>query len=170
MDIAMGYSRGGSVDQRHITADSPLRPSRISDAPWPGSELDGEPIEAKRKDVDLRPSNAQMLAEQRQQNEASVLQARESAAVGEGESRRPIDRSPSARARAFKDSVGAEVEKQGAAVKLHQGSMDETYNSKVQVNNIRRDHGGNPAVWDTVGADARNRPSLGQKTPNQPKP
>lgn len=170
MDIAVSYARGGAVDQRYIAADSPLGPTMLGTTPWPASRVVVEPSQAKVQEATLPRTNAELMETQRQRDDSVVLKAQASAGVGEVESRRPIDRSPSTRARAQTQAARSEVAKKESAVKEQQGSLSETYNRRVDLNNIRRDHGGNQATWDTAGADGTNRPNLGQETTNQPKP
>jgi conjugal transfer mating pair stabilization protein TraG len=170
MDIALGYARGGAVDQRYVAPDSPLGPTRLgASALYDGSQV-GQTLEARSSDTGLAPSSDLQLATQRQQNDAAVAQARETAGLGEAQTRRPIDRSPITRARAIKSAIRSEVDQESTAVKQQQASQSDTYNRKVEVNNIRKDHGGNPAAWDTAGADSSNRPDLGQAAPEQAKP
>ena len=156
MDIAMGYARGGSVSERHVPADSPLPPSPVGNS-WP--------VEAPSLDSDWQTPNQHQagdaLADQRRLHDTTVQQARDAAGVGS--QRLPIDRSPQSSARTQRESVRVAVEGQKSEVAQTQQSLNQDYNQNVTVTNTRKDHGGNPAVWSTVGADAANRADVGSK-------
>jgi conjugal transfer mating pair stabilization protein TraG len=156
MDIAMGYARGGSVSERYVPADSPLPPSPVGNS-WP--------VEAPSPGSDWQAPNQHQagdaLADQRRLHDATVQQARDAAGVGS--QRLPIDRSPQSNARTQRESVRVAVEGQKSEVAQIQQSLNQDYNQHVTVTNTRKDHGGNPAVWSTVGADAANRADVGSK-------
>ena len=164
MDIAMGYARGGSVAERYVPADSPLPPSPVGTA-WP-TEV---PSPASDWQVPNQHQANDALADQRRLHDATVHQARDAAGVGSP--RTAIDRSPLSSVRTQRESVRVAVEAQKSEVSQIQQTLNQDYNQNVAVTNTRKDHGGNPAVWSTVGADASNRSDVGTKpTPDQVKP
>jgi hypothetical protein len=156
MDIAMGYARGGSVDGGHVPADSPLPP-----------DPDGVPLKEEGSRLNqgwIVPNEAQPanhLADQRQLNDSTVQQARNAAGVGSPNAK--IDRGPQSSARTQRASIKVAVEKQRSAVNQDQQTLNQDYNLNVDATNLRRDHGGNPAVWSTVGAGAANRSEVGKR-------
>jgi conjugal transfer mating pair stabilization protein TraG len=164
MDIALSYARGGAVADRHIPSDNPLKPSPVGAFQMEGSlNIDlGEPSPSQLRSGDP-------LSEERMRFDSTVQKARDAAGVNNP--RTPIDRGPQNSASAQRDSVRASIDSAKSRVADSQEGLNQGYNQNVDVTNIRKDHGGNPAVWNTVGADAANRSNVGGKSPtDQVKP
>jgi conjugal transfer mating pair stabilization protein TraG len=54
----------------------------------------------------------------------------------------------------------AKIDKGRTQVSQDAGTLSENYNASVRIGKISPNHGGNRAVWDTVGASA-SEPNLG---------
>ncbi|MFY7913464.1 MAG: hypothetical protein ACOVPA_02205, partial [Rubrivivax sp.] len=156
MDIALGYARGGSVDGGHVPADNPLPVNPFS-APWQVET----PTSTQDRLGNRQIPHGDPLEDQRLLHDSTVQQARNAAGVGSPKAK--IDRGPQSSASTQRESIQVAVEGQKSAVTQVQQTLNQDYNLNVDATNIRKDHGGNPAVWRTVGADAANRPDLGAK-------
>jgi hypothetical protein len=62
----------------------------------------------------------------------------------------------------------ASVDSHRRDVLQDQGALAEDYNAAVAIDKVNSHHGGNPAVWDTVGAQTDNRAKLGTP-PDKPR-
>ncbi len=51
------------------------------------------------------------------------------------------------------------------AVSQTQGTLSEDYNTRANAGAVNRNHGGNKAVWDTVGVQSDNRADIGKAAP-----
>ena len=156
MDIALGFARGGSVDGGHVPADNPL-PANPFSTPWQAET----PTSTQDRLVNRQIPHGDPLEDQRLLHDSTVQQARNAAGVGSPKAK--IDRGPQSSASTQRESIQVAVEGQKSAVTQVQQTLNQDYNLNVDATNIRKDHGGNPAVWRTVGADAANRPDLGAK-------
>ena len=156
-EIAYSYARGGVSASGYVPSESPLGPSR------PPADAIGwaTPL---RTEYERRESAADSaaLASQRSRNEAAIEVRQQAAGARPGNS--------------VGDGVTGQTEQARRAVSgaIIQGSRQvsdearlrsENYRSTVRAGSIRSHHGGNPAVWDTVGANA-STPELGA----EPKP
>jgi conjugal transfer mating pair stabilization protein TraG len=159
-EIAYSYARGGDTATGFVPRNDPLLPSReLTDAlGWPGTSLREE------YDAAARIADSSVLREQAARNEAEIRnrQTRERAlpdqAVGNDLAHR-IDAD---------ESIGKDhVEKGRQQVAREVGTLSENYRATVRIDKISRHHGGNQAVWDTVGANA-SQPDLGDPPKTDP--
>jgi conjugal transfer mating pair stabilization protein TraG len=156
-EIAYSYARGGASASGYVPMESPFGPSQ------PPADAIGwsTPL---RTEYERRESAADSaaLAIQRTRDEAAIEGRQQAAGTRTGSSVRD-------------DVTGlTEQGRSAAAGAIDQGNRQvsdearlrsEDYRSKVRAGSIRSNHGGNPAVWDTVGANA-SAPELGA----EPKP
>jgi len=156
-EIAYSYARGGASASGYVPSESPLGPSR------PPADAIGwaTPL---RTEYERRESAADSaaLASQRTRDEAAIQGRQQAAGARPGSSVRDDVTGRTAQG----TSAAAGAIDQGSRQVSDQARLrNEDYRSKVRAGNIRSNHGGNPAVWDTVGANA-TAPELGA----EPKP
>ena len=152
-EIAYAYARGGDVARRFVPAESPLVPSR------PLHELLGWASAGLRDAYD--PAGEQNVATIRDRAAAN------DAAVRERQSRRGISSNR---------SVGNDLAASVASTERHvadglnlghreaantAGKLSEDYNANVKFGRVSEHHGGNRAVWDTIGVQSDNRADVG---------
>jgi hypothetical protein len=66
-----------------------------------------------------------------------------------------------ARIGSSEDQVSATLDRRRGEISQEQGALSEDYNATVKAGKLSPHHGGNQAVWDTVGAQTDNRAKLG---------
>ena len=69
-----------------------------------------------------------------------------------------------AQIRATKGHASETIDSRRREISQEQGTLSEDYNATVKSGKVSRHHGGNQAVWDTVGAQTDNRAKLGTPT------
>lgn len=156
-EIAYSYARGGASASGYVPSESPFGPSQ-------------RPAEAIGWSIPLRTEHERRrsaddpaaLASQRSRDEAAIEGRQQAAGARPGSAVRDDVTGRTAQ----RTSAAAGAIDQGSRQVSDQARMrSEDYRSKVRAGNIRSNHGGNPAVWDTVGANA-SAPELGA----EPKP
>lgn len=153
-EIAFAYAKGGDVGNQFVPGDNPLKPSQHLPRllGWTSSGLQ-EDFETNEL-----PDGSKTLQSQSATNNATVLAL---------QSRRHVHT-----AQNLGNDIAVEVESERARtaealdhqrrnISREQGVRSEDYNESVSSDRIRPDHGGNRAVWDTVGTQTDNRTSLG---------
>jgi hypothetical protein len=152
-EIAYSYARGGSSASGYVPIDNPLGPSR------PLPETMGWPDSSLREQYDARPrlDDSGALRQQTATNEAEIRarQSRQRAVPGQ-----PVGNDLAGRLSAGEAETKARIDKGRAQVSQDAGTLSENYKSSVRLGKISPNHGGNRAVWDTVGANA-SQPDLG---------
>jgi conjugal transfer mating pair stabilization protein TraG len=152
-EIAYSYARGGSSTTGYVPGDNPLIPSRpLPEAMgWPDSSLRAQ------FDDNARTADGSTLRQQSATNDADirVRQTRQSAAPGQ-----PVGNDLSGRVGASEAEAKGKIEKGRTQVAQGAGTLSEDYKGSVRARKISPNHGGNRAVWDTVGANA-SQPNLG---------
>jgi len=152
-EIANAYARGGSSEAGYVPSDSPLGPSRpLPEAMgWPDSTL------REQYDDSARTADGSTLRQQSATNEAEIRarQTRQRAVPGQ-----PVANDVSGRASVGEAEARNRIDKGRAQVAQDAGTLSEDYKGSVRAGKISSDHGGNRAVWDTVGANA-SQPNLG---------
>jgi conjugal transfer mating pair stabilization protein TraG len=160
-EIAMAYARGGQSSQGYVEADSPLGPT----APLPQS--------MGWSDAPLR----EQFERDRRTNAATGLDTASRSNDGQVEQRQRQTRTePAMRSH---DDLTARTDHDRVAAKrgIEQGStrvsetglaQSDEYRRSVRIGGVSTNHGGNPAVWATVGASA-DQPELGRE-PHAPPP
>ncbi len=64
--------------------------------------------------------------------------------------------------RASVGQASADVAVRRRSMSQEQGGLSEDYNASVNRDRVSQHHGGNRAIWDTVGAQTDNRAKLGE--------
>jgi hypothetical protein len=152
-EIAYSYARGGSAATGYVPIDNPLGPSR------PLPETMGWPVSSLREQYDrgARTANSGELRQQTETNEAQIRarQARQRAIPGQ-----PVGNDLAGRLNAGEAETKARIDKGRTQVSQDAGTLSESYKASVRIGKVSPNHGGNQAVWDTVGASA-SQPDLG---------
>jgi len=152
-EIAYAYARGGSSATGYVPSDSPLGPSRpLPEAMgWPDSTL------KEQYDDRARTADGSALRQQSATNEAEIRarQARQRAVPSQA-----VGNDLAGRVGASEAETKAKIDKGRTQVSQDAGTISEDYKASVRAGKISRNHGGNRAVWDTVGANA-SQPNLG---------
>src|SRR5690606_38996092 len=80
---------------------------------------------------------------------------------------RPVGNDLAGRLSAGEAETAARIDKGRTQVSQDAGTLSESYKASVRIGRVSPNHGGNQAVWDTVGANA-SQPDLG--TPRKVEP
>lgn len=152
-EIAYSYARGGSSATGYVPSDSPLGPSRpLPEAMgWPDSSL------REQYDANRRAADGTALGQQTSANESEIRarQTRQRAVAGQ-----LVGNDLAGRVGASEAETKAKIDKGRTQVSQDAGTLSENYKTSVRIGKISPNHGGNRAVWDTVGANA-SEPNLG---------
>jgi conjugal transfer mating pair stabilization protein TraG len=153
-EIAYSYARGGHVGPTFIPKDTPLEPTR---APaqllgWSGTTLRQEYEQSSAH------SSTAAVTNQVASNDAAVRDRQAQHGVQTSQ-RTSDDLALPVRERA--QSATAVIEHRRGEIASEQGQVSRDYNRTVNAGTISSNHGGNKAVWDTVGAQTDNRAELG---------
>jgi conjugal transfer mating pair stabilization protein TraG len=153
-EIAFAYAKGGDVDNQFVPVESPLTPSRplLQLLGWPSSDL--------RDDFDQpdRSGNTNALRNQAATNDSTILERQSRQRVTPGQA---VGNDIASRVSSSESHASATLDRRRREVSQEQGSLSEDYNATVKAGKISAHHGGNRAVWDTVGAQTDNRATLG---------
>lgn len=153
-EIAFAYAKGGDVGDQFVPGDSPLTPSR------PLPQLLGWTSSALREDFDQtdRSSNIDTLRNQAATNDSTIRDRQSRQRVMPGQT---VGNDVTTRIGSIEGQVSATLDRRRREVSQEQGALSEDYNATVKAGKVSRHHGGNQAVWDTVGAQTDNRANLG---------
>ena len=157
-EIAYAYAKGGQVGSQFVPGDSPLAPS------LPLPQLLGWTSSALREDFEQTDAfgNADTVRIQATTNDGAIRNRQFRQRVTPGQA---VGDDLAARIDETADIASKTLEARRRGVSQEQGAMSEDYNASVNVGKMSPHHGGNRAVWDTVGVQADNRAKLG--TPPQ---
>ncbi len=152
-EIAYSYARGGSSAGGYVPGDSPLGPSRPlpETMGWTDSSL-REQYEANRRTMEGTALGQQTFANE---SEIRTRQTQQRAVPGQ-----VVGNDLAGRVGATKADTKAKIDNGRTQVSQDAGSLSENYKASVRIGKISPNHGGNRAVWDTVGANA-SEPNLG---------
>lgn len=152
-EIAYSYARGGSSASGYVPIDNPLGPStplpeRMG---WPSSPL------REQYDVTAGTGDGGALRQQSATNDAEIRtrQSRQRTVPGQS-----VGNDLAGRLSAGEVETKARIEKGRTQVSQDAGTLSESYKGSVRIGKVSTNHGGNQAVWDTVGANA-SQPDLG---------
>jgi conjugal transfer mating pair stabilization protein TraG len=152
-EIAYSYARGGSSATGYVPSDSPLSPSRpLPEAMgWPDSSL------SEQYDANRRAADGTALGQQTSANESEIRarQTRQRAVSGQ-----VVGNDLAGRVGTSEAETKVKIDKARTQVSQDAGTLSENYKASVRIGKISPSHGGNRAVWDTVGANA-SEPNLG---------
>lgn len=153
-EIAYSYARGGNVASEFVPAENPLLPSR------PLPEVLGWPSQTLRSAYEENDERRGSSVVQRQaaENDVAVAtrQTRDGVAPGQ-----LVGNDLSPRIASNERQITNRLDSRRREVSQTAGTLSEDYNSTVKAGKISPHHGGNTAVWDTVGAQTDNRANLG---------
>jgi hypothetical protein len=152
-EIAYSYARGGSSASGYVPIDNPLGPStplpeRMG---WPDSPL------REQYDATAGTRDGGALRQQSATNDSEIRtrQSRQRAVPGQ-----PVGNDLAGRVGASEAETRGRIDKGGTQLSQDAGTLSEEYKASVRAGKISPNHGGNRAVWNTVGAYAR-QPDLG---------
>ena len=150
-EVAYSYARGGDVGTAFVPNDSPLEPTR-SPAQllgWPESSPGEEygPTAIPSGLHGIRASNDEAVRDRQ-----SLHGVRPGEHLGD-------DVTAPVRERA--EGAAGAIENRRNAIARDQDELSADYNRNVNAGRTSPNHGGNKAVWDTVGAQSDNRAGLG---------
>jgi conjugal transfer mating pair stabilization protein TraG len=154
-EIAYSYARGGASASGYVPNESPLGPSR------PLPEAMGWATPLRSEFEAYAPGNGEALTTHQTERNDAFIAARQSAAraqVG-----RPIQDDVSRLAERTQQQASDVIGHGRSQVSKGGVELSGDYRSTVRVGKISRNHGGNQAVWDTVGANSTS-PDLGNET------
>jgi conjugal transfer mating pair stabilization protein TraG len=152
-EIAYSYARGGTSATGYVPSESPLGPSRPlpETMGWPNSPL------RKQYDSAAQTVSGDRVRQQTVSNEAEIRarQTRQRAVPGQ-----PVGNDLTGRVDTSEAEAKTKIGRGRTQISQDAGMLSENYKSSVRLNKISPNHGGNRAVWDTVGANA-SEPTLG---------
>jgi conjugal transfer mating pair stabilization protein TraG len=156
-DIAYAYAKGGEVGNQFITTDNPMQPTRpLSQLlGWSSTGLNRNPEDAQSV------NNAEAVNATTVRNDDAVRKRQSRTGVQPGQ---PVGNDVASNARDSRDDTTRVIDSSRREVSQTQGALSEDYNGRAAVGEIRRDHGRNNAVWDTVGIRS-DRAQVGKATP-----
>jgi hypothetical protein len=159
-EIAYSYARGGNSATGYVPNESPLSPSRsLPEAMgWPDSTL------REQYDANRRAADGTAIGQQTSANESEIRtrQTRQRAVPGQ-----VVGNDLAGRVGASEAETQTRIDKERTQVSQDAGTLSENYKASVRIAKISPNHGGNRAVWDTVGADA-SEPNLGTASKVEP--
>lgn len=158
-EIAYTYARGGSAQTGYVPIDSPLGPSQSLPAilGWP----DGSLREQHRNNAPTADGN--MIDQEIASNEAEI-RARQTPLNAPTQR---VGNDVADRVRSGEVEARNSIDKGRTQVTHDAGKISDDYRSSVRIGQISRNHGGNRAVWDTVGANS-SQPNLGTPPVREP--
>ncbi len=152
-EIAYSYARGGSSGAGYVPTDSPLGPTKHLPEimGWPSSNL------RDQYDAQVRGADNSSIGKQTTANEADIRSRQIGQGARPGQS---VGNNLKGRVDDSKRNANGAIEKGRRQISEDAGLLSEDYKSSVRIGKISPNHGGNQAVWDTVGASAQ-QPDIG---------
>jgi len=144
----------GAVGETFIPSDTPLQPTRVP------AQLLGWPAGTLREEYWQNSSalEADAVRGQSTNNDAAVRGRQTEHGV---QSSQRVGDDVTAPVLRHAESATGTIDNRRDALAGDQGQLSEDYNATVGGGKISPHHGGNRAVWDTVGAQTDNRAKLG---------
>ncbi len=158
-EIAYSYARGGSAATGYVPADSPLGPSQ----PLPSAMGWSSPLRDQH-DNKVRGGDSSAIGEQASRNDADIRARQSGAGLQPSNS---IANDVSGRVKQSQRETTGAIDNGRRQVSEDAGSLSENYNANVRAGKLSPNHGGNRAVWDTVGANAVT-PEIGTPPKREP--
>ena len=151
-EIAYSYARGGSSATGYVPTDSPLGPSKPlpETMGWSSSPL------RDQYDAQIRGTDNSM-APQTTANETDIRTRQASQGTPPGQS---VGNDMKNQVGAGEREATGIIDKGRRQISEGAGRLSEDYKSSVRIGKVSENHGGNQAVWDTVGANAQ-QPDIG---------
>ncbi len=157
-DIAMAYARGGDGSSGYVPPLNPLGPTPTLSGTLGWTEGLRTSYDQKRQGMD---NDLEATAEQ-QANTVRSEQTASGVRLGQ-----PVRNDLQSTLDSANAQAKQRVDTGRSQVDIQSGQLSKDYRDNVQPNQLSRHHGGNPAVWETVGANAE-MPDLG--TPPETRP
>ncbi len=153
-EIAFAYAKGGDVGNQFIPGDSPLTPNR------PLPQLLGWTSSTLREDFNGTDSSGQNQALRNQAtiNDTMIRNHQSEQRSIPGQT---VKNDIAARIESHKNRTSETFDNRRHDLSREQGALSESYNVTVSTEKVHPDHGGNQAVWDTVGVQTDNRARIG---------
>jgi hypothetical protein len=145
-EIAYSYARGGSAASGYVPTDSPLGPSQ----PLPEAMGWSSPLR-DQYDSQVRGADGSAITDQANRNDADIRARQSGARVQPGKA---VGNDVSGRVKQGQRDAAGAIEKGRRQVSEDAGTLSENYSTTVRAGKVSPNHGGNRAVWDTVGANA----------------
>ncbi|MCX7214493.1 MAG: conjugal transfer protein TraG N-terminal domain-containing protein [Burkholderiales bacterium] len=158
-EIAYSYARGGSAASGYVPTDSPLGPSQ----PLPEAMGWQSPLR-DQYDSQVRGADGTAITDQANRNDADVRARQSGARVQPGKA---IGNDVSGRVMQGQREAAGAIEKERRQVSEDAGTLSENYGATVRAGKVSPNHGGNRAVWDTIGANA-GTPEIGTPPRREP--
>ncbi len=158
-EIAYSYARGGNAASGYVPTDSPLGPSQ----PLPEAIGWSSPLRDQH-DSQVRGSDGSAITDQANRNDAEIRTRQSGAHVQQGKA---VENDVSGRAKQGQREAASAIEKGRREMSEDAGTLSEDYGATVRAGKINPKHGGNQAVWDTIGANA-GTPEIGRPPKRDP--
>jgi conjugal transfer mating pair stabilization protein TraG len=158
-EIAYSYARGGSAASGYVPTDSPLGPSQ----PLPEAMGWSSPLR-DQYDSQVRGADGSAISDQANRNDADIRARQSGARV---QPSKAVGNDVSGRVKQGQRDAAGAIEKGRRQVSEDAGTLSENYSTTVRAGKVSPNHGGNRAVWDTVGANA-GTPEIGTPPKRQP--
>jgi conjugal transfer mating pair stabilization protein TraG len=155
-EIAYSYARGGSAASGYVPTDSPLGPSQ----PLPEAMGWSSPLR-DQYDSQVREGSGSAVKKQADRYDADISTRQANARV---QPRKAVGNDLSGQVKQSQREAAGAIDEGRRQVSEDSGRLSESYNTNVRTGKISPNHGGNRAVWDTVGANA-----VGPEISNPPK-
>ncbi len=158
-EIAYSYARGGSAASGYVPTDSPLGPSQpLPEAiGWQSSLRDQYDSQDRRADDSA-------ITDKANHNDVDIRARQSGARVQPGKA---VGNDVSGLVKQSRREATAAIGRGQRQVSEDAGRLSENYNNNVRSGKISSNHGGNRAVWDTVGANAA-APEIGNPPMREP--
>jgi len=158
-EIAYSYARGGAAASGYVPTDSPLGPSQ----PLPDAMGWSTPLR-DQYDGQIRGGDGSAISEQATRNDADIRARQSGTGLQPGKS---VANDLSGRVKQGQREAAGAIDKGRRQVSEDAGTLSENYGATVRAGKVSSKHGGNRAVWDTVGANAV-APELGTPPKREP--
>jgi conjugal transfer mating pair stabilization protein TraG len=158
-EIAHSYARGGSAASGYVPTDSPLGPSQ----PLPEAMGWQSPLR-NQYDSQVRGADGSAISDEANRNDADIRARQSGARVQPGKT---VGNDVSGRVEQGQRDAADAIEKGRRQVSEDAGTLSENYRGTVRAGKVSPNHGGNRAVWDTVGANA-GTPEIGTPPKHTP--
>ena len=158
-EIAYSYARGGSAASGYVPTESPLGPSQ----PLPEAMNWSAPLR-DQFDNHVRGGHGSAISEQATRNDADIRTRQAEARLQPGKA---VANDVSGRLQQSQREATGAIDKGRRQVSEDAGTLSESYRATVRAGKVSPNHGGNRAVWDTVGANAIP-PEIGTRPKREP--
>jgi conjugal transfer mating pair stabilization protein TraG len=158
-EIAYSYASGGSAANGYVPTESPLGPSQ----PLPAAMRCQFPLRDQH-DRQVRGMDGRAITDEATRNNADIRATQSGARVPLG---KDVADDVSARVKQSRAEAAGAIDKERRQVSEEAGRLSEKYGATVRAGKVSPNHGGNPAVSETVGANA-GTPDIGTPPKHAP--